>query len=234
MKNPFSWRRKRKARNLEDWLLVATRGLESSARGRISTEITAHFSESVSAYKADGKPESDAYSMALADLGNAYQAAKEFQKSHLTEREAKWLKKIENTASKATFASTTESDDVSFYFFLLASVQLSFTGLALGFPISIGERAIPRLLYVRRLSYSSFQSQLLFAKALIYVGWETLFVYCAPKWPTTFDMYGVFPMILLCYGLVIVNIGIYRSLRVWSKLRNKPEGPPNGTPVVPS
>jgi hypothetical protein len=92
-----------KTRGLAGWLEIATDGLEAPAKQRIANEIGAHFDEAVSAHLAAGESESSSRATALAELGDPQAAALSFNKSHLTEFEAKSMKWIEWTAAKPLF-----------------------------------------------------------------------------------------------------------------------------------
>src|SRR5580658_3727668 len=91
-------------RGLAGWLEIATDGLEASARQRIANEIGVHYAEAVSAHQATGETEHSAQATALAELGDPQEAALNFQKSHLTEFEAKSLNWMERTAGKPLFS----------------------------------------------------------------------------------------------------------------------------------
>lgn len=91
---------KPKVLTLEDWLEIATRKLAEPAKERIRAEIEAHYAEAVEAHREDGLSETDAQAAALAELGNPRAAGRRFRKSHLTEREAEWLKKFDEQAGK--------------------------------------------------------------------------------------------------------------------------------------
>jgi hypothetical protein len=75
------------------WLRIATKGLATRAKERIRLEIEAHHAEAVSDHLRKGLSESDARSAALAELGNARNAAKCFRERHLTAREAEGLER---------------------------------------------------------------------------------------------------------------------------------------------
>jgi len=93
-----------KTRGLAGWLELATDKLEAPARQRIAHEIGAHYAEAVGTHMADGEPDLSAQAVALAELGDPQVAALNFQKSHLTESEAKSIKGMEWTAAKPFFS----------------------------------------------------------------------------------------------------------------------------------
>lgn len=96
------WRRL-PAQNLSQWLETATRKLAPPARARIQTEIEAHYAEAVQLHLASGLPETAAHAAALADLGNAYAAARRFGREHLTEKDVAqiaWLMKFPKPAKE--------------------------------------------------------------------------------------------------------------------------------------
>ncbi len=78
---------------LQAWLRIATKALATRAKERIRLEIEAHYAEAVSDHLRKGLSESDARSVALAELGDAGKAAKCFRKCHLTTREAEGVER---------------------------------------------------------------------------------------------------------------------------------------------
>src|ERR1700723_578386 len=116
-----------------------------------------HYAEAVSAHLAEGEPELAAQSTALAELGDPQAAAVNFQKSHLTESEAKSLKWMEMTVTKPLFSFRALPLELialaAVALFLYHSVQWNprheldshfLAGLAL--VAYVGYRLIPRLL----------------------------------------------------------------------------------------
>jgi len=82
--------------SLPQWLNIATgeyssRKLVQPAQERIRQEIKIHFDDAVEAYCGRGLTEPQAKARALADLGDAYAAARRFRREHLTEHEANWF-----------------------------------------------------------------------------------------------------------------------------------------------
>ncbi len=77
-----------KAVSVSDWLELATNRLAAPARKRIGLEIEAHYAEAVRAHVEEGMSEWEAQAAALAELGDAWAAARRFRKQHLTEGEA--------------------------------------------------------------------------------------------------------------------------------------------------
>jgi hypothetical protein len=73
-----------KPQKLSEWLETATRGLVPSAQARIHAEIEAHFAEAVSVRLQKGARLAEAQAAALADLGDAADAARRFRREHLT------------------------------------------------------------------------------------------------------------------------------------------------------
>ena len=78
-----------KAFSVSDWLELATNKLAATARKRIGLEVEGHYAEAVRAHVEEGMSEWDAEAAALAELGDAWAAARRFRKQHLTEWEAK-------------------------------------------------------------------------------------------------------------------------------------------------
>jgi hypothetical protein len=74
--------------DLHEWLGIATKDLVATAKERIRFEIETHYAESAAAHLVQGLSESDARMEALAELGQAKEAAKRFRKQHLTIKEA--------------------------------------------------------------------------------------------------------------------------------------------------
>src|SRR5580658_2613790 len=91
-------------RGLAGWLEIATDGLEAPARQRIANEIGVHYAEAVNAHLAAGDAELAAQSTALAELGDPQKAAVNFQKSNLTDSQAKSMQWMERTATKPLFS----------------------------------------------------------------------------------------------------------------------------------
>jgi len=79
--------------SLADWLAIATGKLCLPAQERIKLELTSHFEDSLAAYHDKGIAEPEALARALADLGDAEKAARNFKKRHLTQSEAEFLGK---------------------------------------------------------------------------------------------------------------------------------------------
>lgn len=79
--------------DLPEWLEIASEELAAPAKERIRLEIEAHYAEAAAAHLAEGLSESDARKAALADLGDAKEAARRFSKQHLTERDAKTVER---------------------------------------------------------------------------------------------------------------------------------------------
>src|SRR5260221_4530169 len=89
--NVMYWYPTRKLESLSKWLEIATKGLATAGKQRITQEIEAHFADAVEARVSQGKPEGVAKANALAELGDPTAAGKRFRKKHFTEKEAKPL-----------------------------------------------------------------------------------------------------------------------------------------------
>jgi hypothetical protein len=77
-----------KSGTVAEWLELATNRLAPAARARIGVEIEAHFAEAMEAHRQAGMSETAARTAALAELGDAWAAARRFRKQHLTVWEA--------------------------------------------------------------------------------------------------------------------------------------------------
>ncbi len=78
----------KKPQNFPEWLDAATRNLVPSAQVRVRPEIAAHYAEAVKFHLAKGSSESVAQTVALADLGDAYAAARRFNEAYLSSTDA--------------------------------------------------------------------------------------------------------------------------------------------------
>ena len=223
-------------RGLEGWLEIATDGLEVPARQRIANEIGVHYAEAVGAHLAAGEPELSAQSTALAELGDPQEAAVNFQKSHLTESEAKSLKWMERTATRPFFSFRALPLDciplaaVALFFYHSVNWNPQSTldshflaGLAL--VAFLGFRLIPRLLGASIIPRNTLRREL----ALCYL--VTFAAVFLPMWliPCMQDcgILGAPNYVLFAYIYVYkVNPGFM----IWKKLRKmtdeRPELPP--------
>jgi hypothetical protein len=89
-----------RTRGLAGWLEIAIEGLDPLAKQRISDEIGAHYTESVSTHISHGASEQSAQSLALVELGDPQSAACQFEKTHLTESEGRQLAWMEKCATE--------------------------------------------------------------------------------------------------------------------------------------
>lgn len=87
--------RKPKVTTLSEWLEVATRKLENTAKERIRKEIEAHYAEAVQTHREEGSTEIAAQAAALEELGDARTAGRRFRREHLTQGEVKKLYSLE-------------------------------------------------------------------------------------------------------------------------------------------
>jgi hypothetical protein len=76
------------------WLQRATDGLTAPVKERIGSEVESHYAETVDAHIANGLSEADARKAALAELGDANDAARRFRRQYLTEQEVKAAKQM--------------------------------------------------------------------------------------------------------------------------------------------
>lgn len=84
--------------SLYSWLSAATRGLCEDAKARITAEIKAHVQEGLARFQQEDVPEDVAYFKAVAELGNPRKSRREFKRIHLTEREARYLDALRDSA----------------------------------------------------------------------------------------------------------------------------------------
>jgi hypothetical protein len=213
-----------RTRGLAGWLEIATDGLEDPARQRIAIEIEGHYAEAVNAHLAAGEPELSAQAKAVAELGDPQEAALKFQKNHLTEIEAKWMKSLEWTASKPFF---------SFWSPLLDGISLAGCALLLsygsrnsrhlfdsyflaGFLLAgyAGFRLIPRLLYFRARSRNSFRRGLALCGLITT---KALFLaYAAFLYMQDRDFWGGLNALFIIY---VWGFAFNPGFRIWNKLR---------------
>lgn len=73
--------------SVSDWLAVATDGLCAQAKRKIAAEIESHFTDAVERHCEHGQPESEAISIALAELGDPADSGHKFRQIYLTARE---------------------------------------------------------------------------------------------------------------------------------------------------
>ena len=228
-------------RGLAGWLEIATDKLDAPAKQRIAREIEVHYAEAVHDHMAAGEAELSAQATAMLELGDPTVAALSFQKSHLTESEAKSIKWMEWAAAKPLF---------SFWALLLDGIPLGGVALLLshlhGNPRDLldfhffaslvlvsyaGFRLIPRLLCARTLPRTSFIKGLalsIWLTDVALVSCYALFIYTRIH-----NVYvGGF------FGLYLVLLHTFRRnspSRIWNKLRKmgdaRNELPPWQTPA---
>jgi hypothetical protein len=116
---------------LRNWLRTATKRLCIEAKWRIYQEILAHYNEAVEAHQEEGLSEDDAHDRALASLGSARKAAREFRRTHLTVRQAKWLQNALEAEQRTAQNRDHRSYNVvlSFPFGVLAVLFVPFLGV---------------------------------------------------------------------------------------------------------
>jgi hypothetical protein len=79
---------------LERWLFTATYDLAENARARVRAEVATHFADAVAAALAEGKSRAAAEAVAVAALGNRFDAQILMARSNLTATEERYLKAI--------------------------------------------------------------------------------------------------------------------------------------------
>ena len=210
--------------DLAGWLDIAILDLEHPARQRISSEIQSHYTESVAAHLTNGQTEILAHSSALAELGDPIAAARQFQKTHLTEDESGRLRWAQEKSARPFFSPGIAWLDYSALALLALFLFLS-RGRFIGpfnlavFPGSLFfhyflSRAIPRILSSRLGQTISIRKVIALCACLhdflrpIFVG---LFLY--PLLPQA--------CILASFlGMATVNsYKTYLIARTWNKLR---------------
>jgi hypothetical protein len=223
-----------KTRGLAGWLDIATDGLETFAKQRIAYEIGCHYADAVSVHLAEGKPECSAQSTALAELGDPKEAALNFEKSHLTESDAKWMKSIEWVAGKPF---------LSIWALLLDGLPLALAVLIFSYPHGqprlqvssefyaglflmsyAGFRPVPRLLCLMTPRRSSLLRRLALCQS------TTQAVVFSAFWLIRFmrdrDAFAAFTTIVCLY---LYAYACNPGFRVWKKLRrmgNERNDPP--------
>jgi hypothetical protein len=81
----MNWfRKKPQPQNLNEWLEIATSGIVEVEANSIRREIENHFLDEVETQMGYGKSRDEAEKISLLDFGNAYEANKDFCKSHMT------------------------------------------------------------------------------------------------------------------------------------------------------
>jgi hypothetical protein len=118
---------KHQARDLLEWLAIATKELAPPAKKRIVLEIEAHYAEAVAAHLAEGLCKSDAAREALAELGDAEEAAKRLRRQHLTECNAK---QVEWALKQVGSYWQLLGSYLAFLLFFLEDTQISFIRLS--------------------------------------------------------------------------------------------------------
>jgi len=223
-----------KQRGLAGWLEIATDGLEPPDKERITNEIGAHYAEAVSTHMAAGEPERSAQAAALAELGDPTTAALNFRKSHLTEREAKWMQSMERTASKPFFSFRTLPLDIMpllGFALLFSHIHHIPNSRFLAIPVIVafaGFRLIPRLIWAKALPRASFLRGLALSNFLTGAGFNLAYVLILITPPLdVFDMFFIF------YIGILYFIG--PAFRIWNKLRKmggeRNDLPPQKTPA---
>jgi hypothetical protein len=82
--------------NLQNWLETATQNLAPAAKARVCEQLLEHHAAALEQHQ----PKPNAEALALADLGNAEDAAKKFEQAYLTAREWQQLAEIHAHSKK--------------------------------------------------------------------------------------------------------------------------------------
>jgi hypothetical protein len=214
-----------RTRGLAGWLEIAIEGLDPLAKQRISDEIGAHYTESVSTHISHGASEQSAQSLALVELGDPQSAACQFEKTHLTESEGRQLAWMEKCATEPLFSFRSVTMMVldllpvagilllcscSIYFWRLSS-----TLWLMGF---VCWRLIPRLLGIWKGSPKSFRRVL--ALSYIITAPAAFLIYELSVYfngnPHSFH----FPQMLIPFW-----VSSRSTFPIWHKLRNNADDP---------
>ena len=194
---------------LRNWIVVASKGLCSSAKDRIRAEITDHFRQSMEEHigvDTDFQRQCDL----IERLGSPAEANKRYQKVFMTAKEEIVLKKVDGTTPNRRFGK------IAFYYLtFFGAAELIHTGNNSGLviPILIGILifVIPRL---RKFGY----------RPMLFARWITLNAF----------LFGIIGSSFENWYLALVLIGAasfwswFSSLRtVIPKLRNHPVPPEN-------
>ncbi|HEX3719213.1 MAG TPA: permease prefix domain 1-containing protein [Verrucomicrobiae bacterium] len=204
---------------LPGWLEIATNGLEAAAKQRIAQEIEAHFAEAISDHLRAGESEPSAQEMALKELGDPQVAARNFQKSHLTESDGKAIRWMEWSAAKPffSFGMLDAIPLAGFALLWLRGRQTPYVRIAAIFLLVtyVGCRLIPRLLYTMRLSRTSFIKGVTLSAFLTDTACGiclAMFFYTLCQNIYVSGFFGLF-------NVLLPNLKSSSSLRIWNKLR---------------
>jgi hypothetical protein len=222
--------------SLAGWLQIATEDLAATPRERIKREIESHFAEAVAANMDDGQTESSARDTALADLGDPDEAAKKFKKSHLTEAEAKWLRSMVQTAAGPLFSAPTLKYDAPFVAGSVAILySMQWTGdittlwLFLSLFISYaGLRLFPRVFYAN-ISAGLFRKMTGLSGGLTVMACSLITALIPYQ-----HVSALLRFINVVYWACLFGYFRNHGLRVWLKLRKRPDpwlNPPPQQPV---
>ncbi|MBI5092057.1 MAG: hypothetical protein HZB26_06380 [Candidatus Hydrogenedentes bacterium] len=80
------------AMDVYHWIDEATRGLCEEACARVTREILGHYEDAVADALQSGQTEDEARAVAMESLGSAKAAGREYRRTYLTAKEAKWLR----------------------------------------------------------------------------------------------------------------------------------------------
>jgi hypothetical protein len=92
---------------LEQWIVVATKNLTSTAIASIAKEITDHYQTSLEKYEARGISRVEAEGLAVRDLGDPEKSSSKFVQVYLTRDEEEKINKMTEPAylSSAMFGT---------------------------------------------------------------------------------------------------------------------------------
>jgi hypothetical protein len=210
-----------RAQSLTEWLEIATAQVIAPAKERIFLEIEAHFADGVEAHRRAGCSEPDAQLAAVAELGDACQAARRFRRQYLTEKEKDRARQIsKNSANRALFLAAYAADIFlySLYLDFRAQDHTSMVLTNVAFCVGIALQTIG-FFVARRNSSKPDHRLLIFIHMLL-------------------DCYGTFLVILVWpwawgggWGLRLAlsigqTVGSIRDLRLWLKLEHNDDMSP--------
>ena len=82
---------------LEQWLVVASKGLADESRQRVAKEIVSHYCDALEDGVSRGNPLDQVHGAAMENLGNPDKANRAYRRTYLTVRDEKRLNSLEST-----------------------------------------------------------------------------------------------------------------------------------------
>ncbi len=198
--------------DLSSWLAVATANLEPSSRLRISEEIESHYSQAVAAHLFNDESEAFAKTSALSELGDPRQAARRFQKSHLTVRESEWINRREASARNRFFRGALLALLTFNVIFVFLGGSLRTYGIACS-AFLILQEVCSRWAIKKSLPQNSLRRQLSMVNLASGLAFTVMFcAFSRPDSPRSLDAVALF-------ATYAIYICCSRAFRIWLKLR---------------